>query len=89
MSKPSRLFAALLLGTACAAAGLAQGAQTQFGGAGEPARQIRYRAKVTADAPEEVVRELIEHTDRVAEVHNTLRGGIAVDLMADGQASGA
>lgn len=54
--------------------------ETQFGGAGEPARQIRYRTKVTADAPEEAIRELIEHTDRVAEVHNTLRGGIAVEL---------
>lgn len=53
----------------------------QFGGAGEPARQIRYRAKVTADAPEEAIRELIEHTDRVAEVHNTLRSGMAVELV--------
>jgi len=54
--------------------------ETQFGGAGEPARQIRYRAKVTSDAPEEAVRRLIEHTDRVAEVHNTLRQGIQVEL---------
>jgi organic hydroperoxide reductase OsmC/OhrA len=52
----------------------------RFGGPGEPARQIRYRAKVTADAPDDAVRELIEHTDRVAEVHNTLRAGIAVEL---------
>ena len=52
----------------------------EFGAAGEPARQIRYRAKVTADAPDEAVRELVEHTDRVAEVHNTLRRGIAVEL---------
>lgn len=54
--------------------------EAQFGGAGEPARQIRYRAKVTADAPEEAVRDLVEHTDRVAEVHNTLRSGIRVEL---------
>lgn len=53
---------------------------TEFGAAGEPARRIRYRAKVTADAPDEEIRRLIEHTDRVAEVHNTLRGGIAVEL---------
>jgi uncharacterized OsmC-like protein len=54
--------------------------EARFGGAGEPARQIRYRAKVTADAPDDAVRELVEHTDRVAEVHNTLRAGIAVEL---------
>lgn len=54
--------------------------EARFGGAGEPARQIRYRANVTADAPAEAVRELVEHTDRVAEVHNTLRLGIAVEL---------
>lgn len=53
---------------------------TQFGGAGEPARQIRYRVKVSADAPEDALRQLVEHTDRVAEVHNTLRAGIAVEL---------
>ena len=54
--------------------------EAQFGGVGEPARQIRYRAKVLADAPEEAVRQLVEHTDRVAEVHNTLRSGIAVEM---------
>jgi organic hydroperoxide reductase OsmC/OhrA len=53
---------------------------TLFGGVGEPARQIRYRVTVTADAPDEAIRELIAHTDRVAEVHNTLRAGIAVEL---------
>lgn len=52
----------------------------EFGGAGEPARRIRYRVKVQADAPDDAVRALVEHTDRVAEVHNTLRGGIAVEL---------
>ncbi len=52
----------------------------EFGGAGEPARHIRYRARVDADAPAADVRALVEHTDRVAEVHNTLRGGIAVQL---------
>lgn len=52
----------------------------EFGGVGEPARRIRYRARVTADQSEEAIRQLIEHTDRVAEVHNTLRAGISVDL---------
>lgn len=52
----------------------------RFGGIGEPARQIRYRVRVVADAPEDAVRQLVEHTDRVAEVHNTLRSGIRVEL---------
>lgn len=56
----------------------------EFGGAGEPARQIRYRARVEADATDEVIRQLVEHTDRVAEVHNTLRQGIAVTLHTGG-----
>lgn len=54
----------------------------EFGAVGEPARQIRYRAKVQADASEDAVRQLVEHTDRVSEVHNTLRAGIAVVLEA-------
>ena len=52
----------------------------EFGGPGEPARRIRYRTRVAADAPADAVRQLIEHTDRVAEVHNTLRAGIPVEL---------
>lgn len=61
--------------------------EAEFGGAGEPASRIRYRARVTSDAPVEAVRELIRHTDRVAEVHNTLRGGIAVELEEPGAAA--
>jgi len=52
----------------------------EFGGAGEPARRIRYSARVLSDAPDYVIRDLLEHTDRVAEVQNTLRGGIEVEL---------
>lgn len=51
-----------------------------FGAPGEPARQLRYRTTIAADAPEAVVRELAEHTDQVAEVQNTLRLGIPVEL---------
>lgn len=54
--------------------------EAQFGGAGEPARQIRYRVKVIADAPPDAIQQLVEHTDRIAEVHNTLRSGIVVEL---------
>ena len=44
-----------------------------FDAEGEPAANVRYRAKVTAGASEEEIRELMELTDTVAEVQNTLR----------------
>lgn len=53
---------------------------TEFGGAGEAARRITYRVCVRSTAPEEAVRRLAEHTDRVAEVHNTVRLGMPVTL---------
>ena len=53
----------------------------EFGSAGEPARNITYRAKIKArGVSEQQARELLEHTDCMAEVHNTLRGGIDVRL---------
>jgi uncharacterized OsmC-like protein len=51
-----------------------------FGAEGEPARNVTYGAKVWADAPDETIRELMSHTDRVAEVQNTLRTGAPVML---------
>jgi organic hydroperoxide reductase OsmC/OhrA len=45
----------------------------EFGAEGEPARNVTYRAKVTAQANEAQIRELMSHTDRVAEIQNTLR----------------
>ncbi len=45
----------------------------EFGAEGEPARNVSYRAMVTAQASEAQIRELMNHTDRVAEVQNTLR----------------
>ena len=52
----------------------------EFGAEGEPARNITYGAKVWAHAPGETIRELMSHTDRVAEVQNTLRTGASVTL---------
>jgi uncharacterized OsmC-like protein len=51
-----------------------------FGAAGEPAQNVIYRAKVRAAAGDDAIRELMRHTDRVAEIHNTLRGGTPVAL---------
>lgn len=51
-----------------------------FGGEGEPAQNISYRAKVTTQADEAQVRELVKHTDTVAEIQNTVRAGTPVVL---------
>jgi len=52
----------------------------EFGGEGEPGSNFTYTADVVADAPDDTIKELIEHTDRVAEIHNTLRKGVNVTL---------
>ena len=51
-----------------------------FGGEGDPATNVIYRAKVTAQASEEDIRALIEQTDRLTEIQNTLRRGTPVVL---------
>ncbi|HSL31664.1 MAG TPA: OsmC family protein [Anaerolineales bacterium] len=45
-----------------------------------PGTNIVYRARVTAEASDEQIRELMLHTDTIAEVHNTLRVGTPVKL---------
>src|SRR5512137_625385 len=42
----------------------------EFGGEGEPARNITYSANVKAHAPEADIRDLLQHTDTVAEIQN-------------------
>lgn len=56
-----------------------------FGGKGDAATNIQYRASVRANASEAEVLDLIRHTDAVAEIHNTLRQGATVTL-TDGKA---
>ena len=51
-----------------------------FGAEGESARNVTYRAKVTASASEADIRELMRHTDQVAEIQNTLRAAVPVTL---------
>lgn len=54
-----------------------------FGGPGEPATDVTYRARVTAaGATEADVRRLLVRTDEVAEVQNTVRTGTPVCLRA-------
>jgi organic hydroperoxide reductase OsmC/OhrA len=64
-------------------------AQAEFGAAGEPASSLRSRASVFARAPEAEIRELMLHTDRVAEVHNALRRGMEVQFEVGGARSEA
>ncbi|MCI0576756.1 MAG: OsmC family protein [Chloroflexi bacterium] len=51
-----------------------------FGAEGEPARNVTYRARVVAQASEAELRELMNYTDQVAEIQNTLRVGTPVKL---------
>jgi uncharacterized OsmC-like protein len=51
-----------------------------FGREGDPATNVAYRAKVTAQASEEDIRTLIEQTDWLTEIQNTLRTGTPVVL---------
>lgn len=47
---------------------------------GHPITDIIYHVSVEADAPEAEIAALIRSTDRVAEIHNTLRQGASVTL---------
>jgi len=51
-----------------------------FGGEGEHAKNVTYQAKVFAQASEEEIREMMEYTDTVAEIQNSLRIGTPVVL---------
>jgi organic hydroperoxide reductase OsmC/OhrA len=51
-----------------------------FGAEGEPAKNVTYKANVHAKGAEEEIRALMEHTDVVAEIQNTLRARTEVKL---------
>lgn len=54
----------------------------EFGGVGEPAKNIVYTANVNApEYSKEDINHLLEFTDKVAEIHNTLRLGVDVKLL--------
>ncbi|GAB3920642.1 OsmC family protein [Larkinella terrae] len=54
---------------------------SEFGAEGEAGSNFTYKAHVTADAPAAEIEELIRYTDQIAEIHNTLRKGLAVTLV--------
>jgi organic hydroperoxide reductase OsmC/OhrA len=51
-----------------------------FGAEGEPAKNVTYRAKVAAHASAGDIQALMNQTDQVAEIHNTLRMETPVTL---------
>lgn len=52
----------------------------EFGADGEPASNVQYQAKITAQASEAAIRSLAVETDRLAEIQNTLRIATPVTL---------
>jgi organic hydroperoxide reductase OsmC/OhrA len=52
----------------------------QFGAEGEPATHVTYQARVVAHAAEAEIRNLVQHTDTLAEIQNTLRVQTPVPL---------
>jgi uncharacterized OsmC-like protein len=54
----------------------------RFGAEGEPASHIRYEVHIVAPKhSDDEIKSLIRFVDRVAEVHNTLRRGVGVNLV--------
>lgn len=54
----------------------------EFGAEGEAGTNFTYQTRVTAEASPEAIADLVRHTDRVAEIQNTLRQGVRVTLTA-------
>jgi hypothetical protein len=52
-----------------------------WGGDPVRAQNVTYSVKIDADAVQETIEELIRHTDRVAEIPNSLRHGTEVRLV--------
>jgi len=53
----------------------------EFGAEGEPGSNINYKVKVESSShSKEEINELIQHVDKIAEIHNTLRKGVDVVL---------
>ena len=56
-------------------------ASAEFPGVGLAATNITYRASVSSPVAHSVLAQLLCETDAVAEVHNTLRAGVPVELV--------
>ncbi|WP_224995768.1 OsmC family protein [Cesiribacter sp. SM1] len=56
-------------------------ASAEFSAEGQAGFNIVYSAKLEGNASQEVLAELVQHTDKVAEIQNTLRAGVGVKLL--------
>jgi len=54
--------------------------ESEFEKDGKPARFIAYNARVSAHASTETIRELMVRTNRMAEIQNTIRKGLSINL---------
>ena len=52
----------------------------EFGDRGQPATNVSFDVKISADASANKINELLNLTDTVAEIQNTLRVGVPVKL---------
>jgi len=52
----------------------------EFGGPGDPARNVTYQVRITGNAGAAELEALARHTDTVAEIQNTLRAATPVEL---------
>jgi len=56
-------------------------ASAEFPGVGLAATNITYRATVSSSASGSAIAQLLRETDAVAEIHNTVRAGVPVELV--------
>ncbi len=56
-------------------------AMADFDGVGLAASNVRYRARIESPEAPDAIERLLRETDAVAEVHNTLRRGVPVQLV--------
>lgn len=55
-------------------------ASCEFNAEGEPGTNFTYKVFVQSNASAEEISRLIKHTDRIAEIHNTIRTGTPIKL---------
>lgn len=58
-------------------------ASGHFNELGQPGENFTYKVSAKGDTSNEELNQLILHTDKVAEIHNTLRKGVEVTLITD------
>lgn len=53
----------------------------EFGAEGEPGKNFKYKPNIKSNASPQQLEELINVTDEMAEIHNTLRRGLNITLL--------